>query len=276
MIVAKGAVRLRVKLIAGALATLLLLGGAWVWLRDSSLVAVKRVTVTGVSGTDAGQIRSVLTLAARNMTTLDVRLGQLHTAVAPYPMVKDLRVSTQFPHGMRIHVVEQLPIAALVAGGQTVAAGADGTLIHDAPTASLPAVPVRSFPGGSRVTDQTALDALALLGATPGWLEAKITQVTTSAPHGLVVQLRSGPVIYFGTASLLHAKWVAATAVLATPTSAGATYIDVTDPARPAAGVGPQALTAAGLATTASQTSAGSAGGQAASSSQASASTGGT
>ena len=114
--------RLRVKLIAATLATLVLLGGGWVWLRDSSLVAVRRVTVTGVSGPDAGQIRSVLVLAARNMTTLDVRLGQLHTAVAPYPMVKDLRVSTQFPHGMRIRVVEQLPVAALVAGGQTVAA----------------------------------------------------------------------------------------------------------------------------------------------------------
>jgi cell division protein FtsQ len=275
MIVANGRVRLRVKLIAAALAALLLLGGGWVWLRDSSLVGVRRVTVAGVSGPDAGQIRSVLVLAARNMTTLDVKLGPLHTAVAPYPMVKDLRVSTQFPHGMRIQVVEQLPVAALVAGGQTVAASPDGTLIHDAPTASLPEVPVRVFPGGSRVTDPTALDALALLAMTPEPLLAKITQVTTSAPHGLVVQLRSGPTIYFGTPTLLHAKWVAATEVLAAPTSAGATYIDVADPARPAAGVGSQALSAAGLATTGSQTGADGSSGQTASSSQASASSGG-
>ncbi len=275
MIVARGRVRLRVKLIAATLAALVLLGAGWVWLRDSSLVAVRRVTVTGVSGPDAGQIRSVLVLAARNMTTLDVRLGQLHTAVAPYPMVKDLRVSTQFPHGMRIRVVEQLPVAALVAGGQTVAASPDGTVIHDAPTASLPKVPVGAFPGGSRVTDPTALNALALLAATPEPLLAKISQVTTSAPHGLVVQLRSGPTIYFGTPTLLHAKWVAATEVLAAPTSVGATYIDVTDPARPAAGVGSEALSAAGLATTGSQTSAGGAGGQTASPDQASASTGG-
>ncbi|MGO9886392.1 MAG: cell division protein FtsQ/DivIB, partial [Solirubrobacteraceae bacterium] len=189
--------------------------------------------------------------------------------------VKDLRVSTQFPHGMRIRVVEQLPVAALVAGGQTVAASPDGTVIHDALTGSLPKVPVRAFPGGSRVTDPTALNALALLAATPEPLLAKISQVTTSAPHGLVVQLRSGPTIYFGTPTLLHAKWVAATEVLAAPTSVGATYIDVTDPARPAAGVGSEALSAAGLATTGSQTSAGGAGGQTASPDQASASTGG-
>jgi cell division protein FtsQ len=248
MIIAKGRVRLRVWLVLGAVAALALLGGAWVWLRDSSLVSVDRVTVTGVSGPDAGRIRVALGLAARNMTTLDVRLSQLRTAVAPYPMVKDLRVSTQFPHGMRIHVIEQLPVGALIAGGETIAASADGTLLHDVPTAPLPTVPVSSLPGGSRITDPSALDALALLAATPQRLEARVSQVTTSTPHGLVAQLRSGPVIYFGTPSALAAKWAAATEVLAAPTSAGAAYIDVTDPARPAAGAGSQALAAAGLA----------------------------
>ena len=37
--------------------------------------------------------------------------------------------------------------------------------------------------------------------------------------------------------------------MLADPSSAGAAYIDVTDPARPAAGVSEQAVAAAGLAT---------------------------
>ena len=268
MIIARGRVRLRVWLIVGAVAMLALIGGAWVWLRDSSLVAVERVNVTGVSGPDAGQITSALGLAARNMTTLDVHLGQLRTAVAPYPVVKDLRVSTQFPHGMRIHVIEQLPVGAVVADGQTISASADGTLLHDVPAGSLPTIPLRSLPGGSRVTDQTALDALALLAATPQRLEARISQVTTTPPHGLVVQLRSGQAIYFGTPTELGAKWMAATDVLAAPTSAGAAYIDVTDPARPAAGVSEAALAAAGLATTGSQGSA--TGSQGASASQSS------
>ena len=90
MIIAKGRVRLRVWIVLGAVATLALLGGAWVWLQDSPLVSVNRVTVTGVSGPDAGPIRSALSLAARNMTTLDVRLSQLRTAVAPYPVVKEI------------------------------------------------------------------------------------------------------------------------------------------------------------------------------------------
>ena len=33
-------------------------GGAWLWVRDSSLVAVRKVTISGVYGPDSGRIRS--------------------------------------------------------------------------------------------------------------------------------------------------------------------------------------------------------------------------
>jgi cell division protein FtsQ len=250
----------RLRLALAALSVVAGLGGGWVWLRDSPLVAVRRVTIVGVAGADAGQIRSALTLAARNMTTLDVRLAQLRMAVAPYPVVKDVRASAQFPHGMRIQVIEQVPVGALQAGGRSVAASADGTVLRDVAAASLPEIPVKTLPGGSQVTDPTALSALALLSSAPARLFARISRVTTNYYHGLVVQLRSGPAIYFGDASAEDAKWAAATQVLADPSSAGASYIDVTDPAHPAAGVGAQAVAAAGLASTGSTTSGSSAG----------------
>jgi cell division protein FtsQ len=251
-------VRVRLRVVLAVVGVLVLLGGAWLWLRDSPLVAVDKVTITGVSGPGAGQIRALLTRAAHNMTTLDVRRGQLRTAVAPYAVVKDVEVSTQFPHGMRIHVIEQLPVGALEAGGQTIAATGDGTLLHAVPTGSLPIVPVRVLPGGSQATDGPTLQALALLADTPRRLLRKVQQVSSEATHGLVVQLRSGPAIYFGDSTELVAKWVAATEVLGAPSSAGATYIDVTDPARPDAGVSAQAVTAAGLATAGSQPASGS------------------
>jgi cell division protein FtsQ len=250
----------RVRVALAAVAVLALLGGAWLWLRDSSLVAVRKVTISGVYGPDASQIRSALRLSARNMTTLDVRIGQLRTAVGPYPMVKDLRVSTQFPHGLRIRVIEQLPVAALVAGGHAVAVSGDGTLLHNVSTRSLPAIGVRLLPGGSQVTDGTTRAALALLAATPARMLTRIAQVTDGSAHGLVAQLRSGPDIYFGDASALDAKWIAATEVLADPSSAGAIYIDVSDPSRPAAGASPQAVTAAGLAPSATSSATGSTG----------------
>jgi cell division protein FtsQ len=229
--------RLRVALAIVVLA--LLLGGGWLWLRDSSLVAIQHVTVTGESGPDAGAIRLALTAAARGMTTLDVPTGQLRTAVSSFPEVKHLVVSTQFPHGIRIRVVEQLPVAAVEVGGRRIAVASDGTLLHDVSTASsLPLIPLTIPPGGPRVTDPPAVNAVALLTAAPYQLLSRISEVTTITGHGLVAQLRAGPSIYFGAAADLRAKWTSATAVLADPGSAGAAYIDVTDPIRPVAGAG--------------------------------------
>jgi cell division protein FtsQ len=241
------------RLVLATLALVAVLGGGWLWLRDSSLVAVKRVTVTGVSGPDARPIRSALVAAARTMSTLDVHVDRLRTAVAPYPIVRDVRVSTQFPHGMRIHVVEQIPVATVSVAGRMVPVAGDGTLLHDAAAPpSLPVLGVGAPPGGPRLTEADALSAVALLAAAPYPLLAKISQVSHSAAHGLTVQLRSGPVIYFGDGSQLAAKWQAAIAVLADPGSRGAAYVDVTDPQRPAAGAGGGAgpATAAGQSTT--------------------------
>ena len=54
-----------------------------------------------------------------------------------------------------------------------------------------------------------------------------------------MVTLRHGPAIYFGADSQLVEKWRAGDAPRwPIPTSAGADYIDVTDPGRPAAGTG--------------------------------------
>ncbi len=226
-----------VRVVLALVAVLALLGGAWLWLRDSSLVAVKRVTVTGATGPDAGQIRAALRSAARNMTTLDVQMKTLNLAVAPYPIVKGLQVSTQFPHGIKIHVLEEVPVGAILFDGRRIAVAGDGTLLHDIRAgALLPNIPMRVLPGGSRVSDPEASQAVAVLAAAPSALLDRVSEVITTSAHGVVAQLRNGPSVYFGTTSRLASKWAAAAAVLANPGSDGALYVDVTDPGRPAAG----------------------------------------
>lgn len=213
--------------------------GCWLWLRDSSLVAVKKVSVTVAAGPDSQRIRSALNAAARGMSTLDVRMNRLRRAVAPFAVVKDLHVSTQFPHGIRIRVIEQIPVAALVFEGRRIAVAADNTLLHDVVASpSLPVVNLRTAPHGSRVLQPDARSEIAVLGTAPWPLLGKVSQVTTTGSHGLVATLRSGPSIYFGDASRLYAKWIAASEVLGDPGSVGAAYIDVSDPERPAAGAG--------------------------------------
>ncbi len=228
----------RVKLIVALLLVFgLLLGGGWLWFRDSSLVSVQRVWVTGEKGPDARPITLALRSAARSMTTLDVQVAHLYAAVSAYPIVQSLQVSTQFPHGMRIHVIERVPVAVVVVAGQRQAVSADGTLLHGlARIPALPRLDLSVAPGGPRLSDPQTLQELAVATAAPKALRSRIVLVRLIAGPGLVVTLRRGPELYLGDATALRAKWDAAVAVLADPGSTGASYIDVSDPGRPAAG----------------------------------------
>src|SRR5687768_17420799 len=139
----------------------LLAAGGWMWLRDSPLVAVSDVTVTGLSvGPDAPAVRNALARAARDMSTLHVRPDRLRTAVSPYPIVKDIRVTTDFPHGMTIEVVEHDAVAAVEIEGSRVPVAADGTLLRGRPAATdLVTLSIPSANGGGRLTSRRGLDA---------------------------------------------------------------------------------------------------------------------
>jgi cell division protein FtsQ len=225
-----------------ALAVLALLGGGWLLLRKSPLVSVEHVQIAGVQGVDAGSIDAALQGAAHGMSTLNVNVGALRAAVARFHVVRELSVSTSFPHGLRINVVEQLPVATLSAGGVRTAVAADGVVLGPALLAServpLPAITLAAgsstLPGG-HVENATARAELTVLGAAPrvllGWVSKAFI-----GPEGLTVAMRNGVSLYFGDATRPHAKWLSAARVLADPSSAGATYVDVRAPERPAAG----------------------------------------
>ena len=232
--------------------------GGWFLLRDSSFVAIDQVTVTGVEGADAAAITATLDAAAHRMTTLDVQTARLRASVAAYPEVKGLRVSTRFPHGLVIHVTELLPVAVIHAPGREVVVGGDGTLLPHTPvTGSLPVITLPEPPIGNRLQEAWARGAATLLAAAPGRLLRRLAEAATVAGHGLVVQVRNGPSLYFGDATQAQAKWDAVLAVLADPSSAGASYLDVTDPGRPAAGTDAQVSLPPAGGTTASTGAAG-------------------
>jgi cell division protein FtsQ len=228
--------RLRIALLLALLA-LPLLGGGWLWLRHSSLVAVQDVHVSGAHGSDAGAIDAALTSAAKRMTTLDVSTSRLRAAVAAYPVVGDVRVRTSFPHGLRIEVVEQPPVATLTAGGVKTAVAANGVVLGQAHVSgALPALKSAvALTPGERVRDGGLLGELAVLGAAPAPL-AKLTEGAYAGPQGLTLLLHGGLRVYFGDASRPHAKWASLARVLADQGSAGAIYVDVRVPERPAAG----------------------------------------
>ena len=212
------------------------LGGGWLWLRDAPVVAVNDVWVTGISGPDAPAIRAALTDAAHDMTTLHVRPDALQTAVSPFPIVKDLRVETDFPHGMRIAVIEHDAVAAVDIDGARVPVAADGTLLRGRPAgARLVTLQIPSANGGGRLTSRRGRAAVAVMGAAPQSLRAYVQGIQFGA-DGMQVTLRNGPLLEFGDGARARAKWIAAARVLGDPRGAGASYLDVRIPERPVAG----------------------------------------
>ncbi len=226
----------RIALLA-LLIALPLLAAGWLALRDSPLASVERVTVSGLRGPQAGAIETALVDAAHHMSTLGVSTGTLQAAVAPFHLVRELRASPSFPHGLHITVVEQLPVAVLVAGATRTAVAADGVVLGPGLlSGSLPTVGAAADPEpGQRVGGASQLAALRVLGAAPA---AIVTRVSTvfEGPRGLTAAMRNGLLVYFGDASMPHAKWLSLASVLANPSSAGASYVDVRLPSHPAAG----------------------------------------
>jgi cell division protein FtsQ len=223
--------RRRVLLVLAVCAVLA--AGFQFWLRDSPLVAVENVKVTGLTTKDAPRVRAALASAAHNMTTLHVDHAELERAIAAYPVVRALEVNADFPHGLEIRVLEHRP-AALV-GGLPVAG--DGTILRGLPVeGNLPRIEAGGNLDGDRLSDPAALHAARVAGGAPAPLRGRLERIDVRTEEGIVVELRDGPELYFGDATHVRAKWIAAVRILADPEAAGASYIDVRLPGRPAAG----------------------------------------
>jgi cell division protein FtsQ len=235
-------------------AAVILLGGGWLWFRSSSFVAVHQVRVTGLSGPNVSQITRALTTTAETMTTLDFDVSKLKRSVEAYPYVHSLDVSTDFPHGVTIDVLEEVPVAVTSVAGRVTVVDATGSLLSSGgtPHGALPSVPLGSVSTGGaetgsaetgaasgRLTAPGSLAALKVLVAAPYRFLPHVASAVSSSAHGVVVKLRGGPSLYFGPLVELSDKWNAALAVLAargSAAAAGGEYIDVSDPQRPAVG----------------------------------------
>ncbi len=215
---------------------MVLLGAGFLWLRDSELVAVRDVTITGVSSSQEKRVRESLRRAALDMTTLHVRREELHAAVSAYTSVAGLRAYAGFPNKLRIEVVERVPAALLVAGDQEVPVSAGGLLLRGVrPDGATPVVRVKRLPTGFRLDDLRARSAVAVLAGAPPELQGRIVRAGMGA-RGMQLELRSGPDLIFGSQSRIEAKWAAATRVLADSSAKGATYLDLRLPEWTAAG----------------------------------------
>jgi cell division protein FtsQ len=171
------------------------------------------------------------------MSTLHVERDKLERAVAAFSSVRTLEVSADFPHTLRIRVIEHRPVAIAVGDSGRVPVAADGNVLQGVPTGgALPTVKLSEPVGSDRVEEAAARRLVAVAGGAPAALTHRLTDVSVKGGKGIVAHLRHGPDLIFGDASRIAAKWLAVARVLADPSARGASYVDVRVPDRPAAG----------------------------------------
>jgi cell division protein FtsQ len=226
----------RRRLLAAALCAALAAGLYLVVVRELPPFRIDAVRLSGASSAYAPGLRAELSEAARDMTTLHVREGELREIARRYPAVVSLEADADLPRRLTIRVVERPPVGvARGTRGRRVPVAADGTLLHGHPLdRSLPRLPGRA-PKGRRAGMSATVAGARIAAAAPRPLAAWLEQVRRSRV-GWVVELKEGPELRLGTARDLARKWAAAAAVLSARSARGARYVDVRLPDRPAAG----------------------------------------
>lgn len=215
------------------------------WFRDSSLVQVRDVSIVGLTGPDSARVRERLEDAGLDMTTLHVRVDDLRRAVASEPSIHSLTATPDFPHGLRIDVTENRPVATIsIPGSGRVPIAGNGTLMPGDRNAS--SVPELRIQGAKRVSRDGAVAArladdrtaplVRIAAAAPPALLQRAATIERRGGEGIVVVLRDGPRLMFGDAARVADKWRAAAGVLASRGSQGAAYVDLRLPDRPVAG----------------------------------------
>lgn len=225
--------RRRVALIG--LVIVLLIGGYWFWLRDSSLVAVDEVEVKGATA-DRAEVAAALERAADGMTTLNVDDEKLAEAVAGFPTVASIAADATLLHKLTITVTERLPVAVVKVEGEPTGVAADGLLLPGLEVRGKGLPAMQAGARGPRVDGEGVAQA-AIMGAAPEEVRGRIEASAFDAERGgVVLEIEGAPEARFGDAGDAEAKWKALAAVLLAPDLGAPGYVDVSVPERPVSG----------------------------------------
>jgi hypothetical protein len=134
-------------------------------------------------------------------------------------------------------VHEYAPVALLESPDQnSVPVAHDGTLLPHVSKAHLPTVAVSKAPLRNGFESARVRALVTLLAGAPAPLRSQLDRAFLGGEgKGILVAMRDGPTLEFGTSRRIAAKWASATRVLGAPSASGASTIDVRLPERPAA-----------------------------------------
>jgi cell division protein FtsQ len=199
---------------------LLVLG--WVLL-SSSLLAVQKVVVTGVSRLTAAQVESAAGVRSGTpLARLDT--GAIARRVRALGAVDEVTVSRGWPHTVKVAVVERVPFVAVPRPHGVLLLDDEGYPL--ATVATIPRGVVRLEVTDPVRTDPATSAALSVLRGLPKGLLGVLGSVRAASPEQVTLMLRGGRQVLWGGASDGSAKAAAALALLRMP----GTVFDVSAP----------------------------------------------
>jgi cell division protein FtsQ len=235
-------VRLKKRALAVAVAVPVVLAGAYLAARETSMFAIRTFDVSGGTPALQAQVRAAAApFLGRSLVGLDG--AALERRIDALPWVVSSRFDRAFPHTLRVSVVLERPVAVLHRGKETWLVSARGRAIARIPNGARPGLPRVWVPTAAQVAagallapeeGGTAAHVLALAAGFP----ARVS--TAALAHGdLTLRMRSGLELRLGEPVDVRLKLAVARRALAV-LPPGSAYLDVSLPQRPVAGTNPQ------------------------------------
>jgi cell division protein FtsQ len=222
-------------------------GCLYVIARETPMFAVRRVEVQGAPPGVAQQVR--VALAGLSGTSLLALNGAaVLRTLEELPTVVSASYDRDFPHTLRVRVVAESPVAVLRRGTGAWLASARGRVIRSVARTryrSLPRIwlPVRTeLAAGGFLDGDAGASARALREFVATRFAHRVLWARVAGGR-LTLGLRSGLELEFGTPTTLDLKLAVVRAILptlASPSSGGPSYLDVSVPERPVAGTNSQ------------------------------------
>ena len=230
---------------AGVVVGVLALG--YLAARSTSVFALRSVGVSGAGAVVEADVRAALRpLEGESLVTVDA--DSVERQLSALPSVRAARVDRAFPHGLRVVVVPERPVAVLRSGRAAWVVSERGRVIRAVESNTnrrLPRIWLAAgaaFEPGATLAIPTASKALRVVASLPARFPVPV-RTARATGDGLVLVLSTELEVRLGPADDLGAKLAAAAAVLwalSATERAELDYLDVSLPERPVGGVNPQ------------------------------------
>jgi cell division protein FtsQ len=213
--------------------------------RETSVFAIQTVAVRGASPRIAAEVRRALS-PLDGVSLLALGRSDVERRLSALPDVASASYDRAFPHTLTVVVVPERPVAVVRRGSGSWLVSARGRILAPVAHGALPALPRIWMAAGTDLhagmtlaPDSGGRAAAALAVASRVGFDARIASVTL-ADATLTFKLKSGLELRLGTPDEVALKLAVAAKILPV-VGAGATYLDVSVPARPVA-MAPPAL----------------------------------